>query len=230
MRDTVIRVRFVAHAVPLLLAVLVFMVGCPWAHAGQGYEFLKNRPLPKTPAERASECAWIRSEEARVRSQADVGASTTEKYSPAMAQSMKAEASQVQAQLELRYTQIQCDLVPVATTQPAVPVPPQAPAPPVLPVSAQAAAQPVVPLPAQTAAQPVVPLPAQTAAQPAAPLPAQTLTATAPAAIQPVTRQAPAEAVAAPPCPGGLTFDQCFAKCRELTKRTAEQCFDTCRH
>jgi hypothetical protein len=197
---SVTRVRFVAHASPLALVVLVFMASCPSARAGQGYEFLQSRPLPKTPAERTSECAWIRSEEARVRSQADEGASTAEKYNPAMAQSMKTEASQIQTQLDMRYAQIQCNLVPVAATPPG---------------------------PAEAPAQPVVPVPVQ--AQPRA-----LVAAPAPVAMHPVTAapaQAPAEPVAAPPCPGGgLTFDQCFAKCRELTKRTAEQCFDACRH
>lgn len=202
MRDTVIRVRFVAHAFPLALAVLVFMAGGPSARADQSYELLKNRPLPKTPAERASECAWIRSEEARVRLQADEGASTVEKYNPAMAQSMKTEASQIQTQLDMRNAQIQCDLVPVTATQPVVPVPAEAPAQPAVPVAAQAQSRALVAAPAAAAIQPVIAAPAQASAEP----------------------------VAAPPCPGGLTFDQCFAKCRELTKRTAEQCFDACRH
>jgi len=202
MRDTVIRVRFVAHAFAPLLAVLVTMAGCPSARASQGYESLQDRPLPKTPAERASECAWIRSEEARVRLQADEGASTAEKYNPAMAQSIKTEASEIKTQLDMRYAHIHCDSVAVAATQP------------VIPVSAGAAAQPVVPVAAQAQSQALG-------------------AALAPAATQPVTAapaQASAEPVAASPCPGGLTFDQCFAKCRELTKRTAEQCFDACRH
>jgi hypothetical protein len=203
MRDTVIRARLVAHAFPLALAVLVFMAGCPSARAGQGYEFLQNRPFPKTPAEQTSECAWIRSEEARVRLQADEGASTAEKYNPAMAQSMKTEASQIQTQLEMRYAQIQCNLVPVAATQPVAPVPAQAPSQPSVPAPAQAPPSPaLVAAPAPAAIQPVIAAPAQASAEPAA----------------------------APPCPGGLTFDQCFAKCRELTKRTAERCFDACRH
>lgn len=29
--------------------------------------------------------------------------------------------------------------------------------------------------------------------------------------------------------PQGMSFDQCFAKCRELTDRTDEACFDACR-
>lgn len=202
------------------------MAGCPSAHAGQGYESLQDRPLPKTPAEKARECAWIRSEEARVSSQAGEGASTAEKYNPAMAQSIKAEAGQIQTQLALRSTQIQCDSVPVAATQPVVPVPARAPAQPLVPVSAQPQSQAVVAAQAPAAIQPVVAAPAPAATQPV-------VAAQAPIAVQPVVAaqaQAPAEPVAAPPCPGGLTFDQCFAKCRELTKRTAEQCFDACRH
>lgn len=30
--------------------------------------------------------------------------------------------------------------------------------------------------------------------------------------------------------PVPMTFDQCFAKCRELTSRSEAQCFDSCRH
>jgi hypothetical protein len=241
MRDTAIRVRFVAHAFPLALAVLVFTTGFPSAHAQRGYEVLQDRPLPKTPAARASECAWIRSEEARVRSQADQGASTAEKYNPALAQSMKAQATQIQAQLDMRYAAIQCELVPVGASQ--VPAPAQAPAP--VPVPAQAQSQAVVAAPAQAHSQAMVaapasapilvPAPAQAPALVPAPAQSQAMVAApASAAILPVVpaaAQAPAEPpVAAPPCPSGLTFDQCFAKCRELTKRTAEQCFDACRH
>jgi hypothetical protein len=39
-------------------------------------------------------------------------------------------------------------------------------------------------------------------------------------AVQPKTLAAPMT----------LTFDQCFAKCRELTSRSEAQCFDSCRH
>ena len=203
MTDTVTRVRIVAHALPhALAAVLVLMVGCPSVHAGQGYESLQDRPLPKTPAQRASECAWIRSEQARVRVQADEGATTAEKYNPAMAQSMRSEASQIQTQLQMRYTQIQCDPVAVAASQPVAPVPAQAPGQPAAPAPAQAQSLPLVTAPAAAATRPEIA----------------------------ASAQAPAGPVAAPPCPGGLTFDQCFAKCRELTKRTAEQCFDACRH
>jgi hypothetical protein len=30
--------------------------------------------------------------------------------------------------------------------------------------------------------------------------------------------------------PPAMTFDECYAKCRELTSRTDAECFDTCRH
>jgi len=31
------------------------------------------------------------------------------------------------------------------------------------------------------------------------------------------------------PPPSRLSFDECFARCKDLTERTNEQCFDTCR-
>jgi len=159
------RVRFVAHAFPLALAVLVFMASCPSARAGQGYQSLQDRPLPKTPAERASECAWIRSEEARVRLQADAGAATAEKYNSAMAQSMKTEASQIQTQLDMRYVQIQCNLVPAAATPPEAA---QAPAQSGVPLPAQAQPRALVAAPAPAAVQPVIAAPAQAPAEPVA--------------------------------------------------------------
>ena len=226
MRDTVIRLRIVAHAFPLALMILAIMTDCQSAHAYDGYATLKNRPLPQTPAERDSECAWLRAEAARMRSQADMGASTTEKYNPAMAQSMRAEASQIQTQLETRYTQIQCNMVPVAATQPMVPVPTQAVPQLMVAPPAQAPTQPMAAPLSQAPVQPVIAPPVQAQVQPMAAAPAQGAT---PSMI-PAASQTPAQPVVAPPCPGGLTFDQCFAKCRELTKRTAEQCFDTCRH
>jgi hypothetical protein len=30
------------------------------------------------------------------------------------------------------------------------------------------------------------------------------------------------------PAPSGQSFDQCFARCQQFTKRTKEQCFDAC--
>jgi hypothetical protein len=38
------------------------------------------------------------------------------------------------------------------------------------------------------------------------------------------------QAVPPKPLPVPMTFDQCFAKCRELTHESEAQCFDTCRH
>jgi hypothetical protein len=47
-----------------------------------------------------------------------------------------------------------------------------------------------------------------------------------------VVRVAPiAPAVPAPVQPApGMTFDECYSKCRALTSRTDTECFDTCRH
>lgn len=214
MRDTVMRLRCLVHVLQIVLALAVFAAGGPSAHAGEGYAFLQDRPLPKTSAQRAGECTWIRAEQVRVQSQTDAGTSAAEKYNPAMAQSMRAEATLIQTQLQKRYAQIQCDLAPAVAT------------PPVTSVAAQAATQPSIPVATPAPAPPPVPAPLQTESR-------AVVASPVPVAVQPVTEaaaKAPAEPVAAPLCPGGLTFDQCFSKCRELTKRTAEQCFDTCRH
>jgi hypothetical protein len=40
--------------------------------------------------------------------------------------------------------------------------------------------------------------------------------------------QQPAEKKGSPLSVTPLTFDECFTKCRELTSRTNEECFDTC--
>ena len=44
------------------------------------------------------------------------------------------------------------------------------------------------------------------------------------AAAAPVAVESAVQAQSAP----GMTFDECFARCRELTDRTKEECFDTC--
>ena len=47
-----------------------------------------------------------------------------------------------------------------------------------------------------------------------------------------VVRVAPTAPVipAQPPPAPGMTFDECYSKCRALTSRTDTECFDTCRH
>ena len=44
--------------------------------------------------------------------------------------------------------------------------------------------------------------------------------------VAPTTPIIPTEAQPAP----GMTFDECFSKCRALTSRTGAECFDACRH
>ena len=100
-----------------------------------------------------------------MRLQADEGASTAEKYNPAMAQSMKTEASQIQTQLDMRYAQIQCNLVPAAATPPGSA---QAPAQSVVPLPAQAQSRALVAAAAPAAIQPVMAAPAQAPAEPVA--------------------------------------------------------------
>jgi len=235
----VIRLRFVALSLPLAFGTLAAFAVVQAQNASAGYSYLKNRPLPKTPAERDSECAWIRLEVARIRSQAELGASTAAQFnSPALAQSIEAAARRDIPQLEDRYGQIQCDLVPAAPTQRVVvPSPAQF-------ASAQAAAAPssqavAAPSPAAVAPSQPVYQSSKAIVEPSPAVPSSAVVAPSPAVAapsQPVYQSSkaivePSPAVAAPlqPC-AGLTFDQCFAKCRELTDRTKAQCFDACRH
>jgi hypothetical protein len=124
------------------------------ANRGNGYADLVNQPLPSTDSQRDSQCAWIRSEVARQQSIGQMGASM--QTNAMMAMAVQAKARQNIAYLQARYSQIQCDVVRVAPTAPAIPAPVQ-PAP-------------------------------------------------------------------------GMTFDECYSKCRALTSRTDAECFDTCRH
>ena len=118
------------------------------------YANLVNLPLPTTDAERDQKCANIRAEVARQQSIAQVGSTT--QTNPMMVVMIQSNARQNIAYLQARYSQIQCDVVRVAPTAPAIPAPVQ-PAP-------------------------------------------------------------------------GMTFDECYSKCRALTSRTDAECFDTCRH
>lgn len=234
MNRTVIRRRI---AVRTLAAALALFGGAALVHAAQSldaYGYLQGRPLPKTAAEHDSECAWIRSEEARIQSQAEQGLSIAAKYnSPGMAESIKTTAIRDLGHLDDRYAQIQCAVVGTAAIPPAIQRPANLLAPYQLPA---AAPQPPAPQPPAVQQAPAIarspsfappaPAPLPAAAQPqASDTPPPTVTAPRPSALP------PAPAAAAPSqSGGGLTFDQCFAKCRELTSRTAEQCFDTCRH
>lgn len=197
-----IRLSSFALALPLVLGVFVPIQFVRAQNTSDGYASLKNRPLPRNAAQRDSECAWIRSEEARIRSQAQSGAATAAQFnSPALAQSIEAAANRDLPLLDNRYAAIQCERTPAASPQPVV-------------MRSQAVSQPPPPPPPAATAPSsaaVAPPPA-----PIAPLPA---TATA----------APAVAAASQSC-SELTFDRCFAKCRELTDRSKAQCFDACRH
>ncbi len=48
------------------------------------------------------------------------------------------------------------------------------------------------------------------------------------ALVQRPRSAAPAAAAPAPAADPGMSFDQCFERCRELTDRSKEQCFDVC--
>jgi hypothetical protein len=206
------RLRFLAFAFSLAFGVFAVFQAVHAQNANDGYASLKDRELPRTPAERNNECAWIRSEAARIRSQAASAAATAAQYnSPALAQSIQAAADRDLPQLEDRSETIQCDRSSAAPPRPAVmrsqAVTPSQPAAVVAPAPAVAAPPAVVaPAPAVIAASPAVAAPSSATAAP-------------PPAIIPLSQSC-----------SGLTFDQCFTKCRELTDRTKAQCFDACRH
>lgn len=117
------------------------------------YADLMNDPLPTSDAEKDRQCAWLRSEIARMQSLAQAAAANTNPYFWGAV--WQAKARDNIAALQSRSSQIQCDVVRVAPTAPAIP-------------------------------------------------PSQ-----------------PSES-------SEMSFDQCFAKCRELTDRTESQCFDAC--
>lgn len=231
------RLRFSALAVQVAFGVLAVSASALAADEKDAYAFLIDRPQPKTTAEKNSECAWIRSEETRIQAQAEQGIATAAKYnSPALAESIKASANRNVAHLDDRYAQIQCvqvrtSAVPLSQTLfpqtlPPAQAPPVVVPPPAAPLAvSQAPAPPppaAVPMGHAAIAPPQTAVPMSSVALPSAPA------AAVPAVAGPAAA-APMAAPSAQPC-GGLTFDQCFAKCRELTTRTAEQCFDACRH
>jgi hypothetical protein len=117
------------------------------------YQDLMKDPLPTNNAERDSQCAWIRSEIARMESIAQAAAANTNPNFYGLV--WQAKARDNIAALRSRYSQIQCDVMRVA---PASPV------------------------------------------------------------TQPSKSSESRE----------MDFDQCYAKCRDLTGRTEGECFDAC--
>lgn len=138
----------------ILAGTLALLGGCQTTHRHNQYAELVNRPMPASDRDRDQECSWLRSEVARQQSLAQYGTSTA--TTPQMAVLMQSVARKNIANLQSRYSQIQCDVTRVAPTAPVVPQ--------------------------------------------------------------------------QPPSTSGLTFDECFAKCRSLTSRTENECFDSCRH
>src|SRR5271165_4587667 len=119
MNRTAIRCRF---AVRTLAPALALLGTAALVHAAQSldaYGYLQGRPLPKTAAEHDSECAWIRTEEARIQSQAEQGLTIAAKYnSPGMAESIKTTAIRDLGHLDDRYAQIQCAVSGTAAIPP----------------------------------------------------------------------------------------------------------------
>jgi hypothetical protein len=105
----------------LCIAALAIMAvlssGCQ-TNRNNGYADLVNRPAPSSDAEREQECAWLRSEVARQQSLSQIGAASA--TTPMMAIAYQSMARRNIANLESRYSQIQCDVIRVAPTQPAV--------------------------------------------------------------------------------------------------------------
>jgi len=100
-----------------LTTVAVLNCGCQ-TNRSNGYADLVNRPAPSSDAERDQECAWLRSEIARQQSLSQFG--TTTATTPMMAIAYQTMARRNIANLESRYSQIQCDVIRVAPTPPAV--------------------------------------------------------------------------------------------------------------
>jgi hypothetical protein len=129
-----------------LLAVMFSLLGCAQGNSQSYADAVLNRPMPADDDARRQECTWIRSEMARQRGLAGVGA--TMATTPFMAAAYQAVAQRNVAALESRAANIQC-----------------------------------------------------TAAFSNAPVAAPTT---------------------------GPSFDQCFARCKQYTDRSKDQCFDAC--
>jgi hypothetical protein len=99
---------------------LAAAAACQTPH--NGYADLVNRPMPTSDAERDHECQWIRSEEARQQSVAQVG--STVATTPMMAVAYQSMARKNIAYLQSRYSQIQCNVFRVAPTAPVLQMPP----------------------------------------------------------------------------------------------------------
>lgn len=141
--------------IPITLFLSIFLIllaGCQ-TNGDNVFAELIHLPIPNSEEDRNLECASLRSEIARQQSNAQMGAAIA--TTPIVAVAYQSRARKNIAYLQSRYSQIQCDVIRVAPTQPAV-------------------------------------------------TPEQSSSA--------------------------MTFDQCFAKCRELTQRTEAECFDLCRH
>jgi hypothetical protein len=106
----------------ILVAALTVVGACQTAPRRSPSGDLVNRPMPASDRERDGECSWLRSEVARQQSLAQVGSATA--TTPMMAVAIQAAARRNIADLQSRYSQVQCDVIRVAPTAPAVPVPP----------------------------------------------------------------------------------------------------------
>ena len=107
----------------LWLAVAIGLTtgaACQTTHHN-AYADLVNRPMPASDAQRDHECQWIRSEEERLHTMGQVGASM--QTSPQMAMAYQGMARQNIAYLQSRYSQIQCDVFRVAPTAPVLAMP-----------------------------------------------------------------------------------------------------------
>jgi len=98
-----------------MLCLVVLLAGCESAPRQDFYATLVNRPMPADDAQRDQECAWLAGEAARMRSVSAMAASSQ------YALAFQAKAAQNIAALSARHSQIQCDVVRVAPTTPAIP-------------------------------------------------------------------------------------------------------------
>lgn len=101
----------------LMIGLLASLWGCEAQPQQNGFSSLSTRPIPVSDIDRDRECAWINSEIARMRTLAAAGAGSQ------FALAFQAKAQQNIAYLDSRSAQIQCNVIRVAPSSPAIPMP-----------------------------------------------------------------------------------------------------------
>lgn len=100
----------------LMIFVFASLAGCETQSQQNSFATLVSRPLPASDADRDRECASINAEIARMRTLSAASAGSQ------FALAFQAKAQQNIAYLDSRSAQIQCNVIRVAPSSPAVPV------------------------------------------------------------------------------------------------------------